>query len=158
MSNLYKMSPLNRRPLKRENSQNSKGGIVEHINERLKHTNPRVLGRFFVLVIFMDKNAKKVIPFMRMQGKGYGEIGKELNMPKDAVKKFCKRYRLGGFPVEYRLNVEEAKRNGCACIFCGMPIKQPKVGRKRLYCGSTCREKFKYIKRGGQKTSRQHKK
>ena len=82
----------------------------------------------------MNKNTRKVIPFMRRAGCGYGEIASKLNIEKEYVKKFCKRYRIGGFPIEYRLNVTEAQRRGLACMFCGMPLKQPKVGRKKKYC------------------------
>ena len=65
--------------------------------------------------------------------KGYGEIAKELDLKKDYVKKFCKKYGIGGFPVEYKMNVTEAQRQGYACIFCGMPITQPRNALKK-YC------------------------
>lgn len=94
---------------------------------------------------------RKVIPFMRKQGCGYGEIAGKLNMSKDSVKKFCKANRIGGFPIEYRLNVTEAQRRGLACMFCGMPLKQPKVGRKRMYCDCNCKKRFYYSKQRGEK-------
>ena len=97
---------------------------------------------FFQLREDMERKQRKIIPFMRREGYGYKQIARELHLKADDVKKFCKKNRIGGFPVEYRMNVAEAQRQGCACMFCGMPIKQPKVGRKRRYCDSTCRKRY----------------
>lgn len=89
---------------------------------------------------------RKIIPFLRKQGKGYGEIAKELDLKKDNVKKFCKKYGIGGFPVEYKMNVAEAQRQGYACIFCGMPITQPRNTLKK-YCSSRCKDRHRYEKK-----------
>ena len=97
----------------------------------------------------MVRKVRKVIPFLRRQGMGYGEIAKELNLKKGYVKNFCRIHHIGGFPEEYRLNVSEAQHRGEACLYCGMPLKQPKVGRKRMYCDNACRKRFYYSKGDG---------
>ena len=78
--------------------------------------------------------------------KGYGEIAKELDLKKDYVKKFCKKYGIGCFPVEYKMNVTEAQRQGYACIFCGMPITQPRNALKK-YCSNRCKDRHRYEKK-----------
>ena len=74
----------------------------------------------------MTQNEKNKIIELRNQGKGYGEIAKELGLTKSAVRMFISRNAL------------------CAsdkyCKNCGRKILQPPKVKTMIFCCSKCRD------------------
>ena len=68
-------------------------------------------------------------------GRGYADIGKELGLPKDTVKSFCRRNGLTSADIL-------ATDNKDRCRECGVEIKQRQKMKKQVFCCKACREKW----------------
>ena len=77
---------------------------------------------------------EKIIRF-RSMGRGYADIGKELGIPKDTVKSFCRRNSLTSADI---LVTDDKDR----CRECGVEIKQRPKMKKQVFCCKACREKW----------------
>ena len=79
---------------------------------------------------------------LRSQGIGYRQIAKQLDLSRDDVRNYCKKYNLNGYKDAVAANMQMMQENGCMCRYCGSFLKQPKTGRKRHFCNDTCRRKW----------------
>lgn len=86
------------------------------------------------VVSVTDEQKEKIIRF-RKQGRGYTDIGKELGVPKDTVKSFCRRNGLTSAEI---LITDSADR----CRECGTKIEQKSKKKKQIFCCKACREKW----------------
>ena len=77
---------------------------------------------------------EKIIRF-RSMGRGYADIGKELGIPKDTVKSFCRRNDLTSADI---LATDGKDR----CRECGVEIKQRPKMKQQVFCCKACREKW----------------
>ena len=68
---------------------------------------------------------EKIIRF-RSMGRGYADIGKELGIPKDTVKSFCRRNSLTSADI---LVTDDKDR----CRECGVEIKQRQKIKKYVF-------------------------
>lgn len=75
----------------------------------------------------MTQEQKVRILELRNQGKGYGEIAKELNMDKSTVHKFI---------------IRNVNNDSSICKYCGNKIIQNKSYKRRVFCSKTCRENW----------------
>ena len=82
----------------------------------------------------MDEQKEKISRFRRM-GKSYAEIGKELGIPRDTVKSFCRRNRLASADISV---IDHRHR----CRECGSVIEQRPKRKTRVFCSKACREKW----------------
>ena len=81
----------------------------------------------------MTTTQKDKIRTLRLQGKGYTEIGNELGLSPNTVKTFCYRNEL----------YAEALKNGAThCKNCGKLIKEKAKTRPRKFCCEACKMKF----------------
>lgn len=86
------------------------------------------------MLIVTDEQKEKIIRF-RSMGRGYADIGKELDISKDTVKSFCCRNSLTSADI---LVTDDKDR----CRECGMEIKQRPNMKKQVFCCKACREKW----------------
>lgn len=84
---------------------------------------------------------------LRAQGMGYRAIASTVNLSRDIVRNYCRSKGIGGFHVEYEMNLAERISSGRACAFCGADLKQPKTGRPKRFCSELCRRRFWRIHR-----------
>ena len=77
---------------------------------------------------------EKIIRF-RSMGRGYADIGKELGIPKDTVKSFCRRNGLTSANI---LATDGKDR----CRECSVEIKQRPKMKQQVFCCKVCREKW----------------
>ena len=88
----------------------------------------------------MDDRQKREIRRMRLEGKGYRIIAKEIGLSRDIVRNFCKSQGLAGYADKgLVLEGKELRRDKGVCIECGKELEQPKTGRRRLFCCEDCR-------------------
>ena len=75
------------------------------------------------------------IEIAKLQFKGYGykKIAKELSLSPNTVKSYIKRHTLDEVQAEL-LSV---------CLFCGKELVHTPGKRKKKYCSSVCRDKWK---------------
>ena len=81
---------------------------------------------------------EKRIRELRESGTGYRVIAQELGISRDSVRYYCKKHNLNGV-AEERLSTGGDEGH---CLQCGCKIQQPSTGRKRRFCGNTCRWKW----------------
>ena len=55
---------------------------------------------------------------LRGQGMGYRAIASVMNLTRDAVRAYCRSVGIGGFRIEYGMNLKERMDDGRACAFC----------------------------------------
>ena len=91
----------------------------------------------------MDDNQRREIIRMRLLGKGYRLIAKELGLPRESVRSYCKRRGLGG-RADQGLLIDERTftRNQGVCAECGKKLEQPTTGRRRIFCSDACRRQW----------------
>ena len=111
----------------------------------------------------MTNEQKIKIIRLRAQGLSYPDISRELNIPKDTVKSFCRRNSLtvsrndqtvsgsgqtvsgndqtvsgSGQQTVGKPSIEGKDR----CRECGNPITQQLKTKRRIFCSKACREKW----------------
>ena len=79
---------------------------------------------------------------LRAQGMGYRAIASVVNISRDTIRSYCKSVGIGGFRIEYEMNLRERMEDGRACAFCGAELKQPKTGRHKRFCSNICRRTY----------------
>ncbi len=79
---------------------------------------------------------------LRAQGMGYRAIATTVNLSRDAVRAYCRSVGIGGYRIEYEMNLKERMNDGRACSFCGAELIQPVTGRRRRFCSDICRRSY----------------
>ena len=82
------------------------------------------------------------IRLLRSQGMGYRAIASVMNLTRDAVRNQCRMAGIGGYRIEYEMNLQERMNAGRACAFCGADLVQPHTGRRRRFCSDICRRNY----------------
>jgi len=82
------------------------------------------------------------IKLLRAQGAGYRQIANRLNLPRDAVRYYCKANNLNGHREAAKANIQCVMTDDSVCSCCGKRLIQPKTGRKRRFCCEACRRKW----------------
>ena len=88
-----------------------------------------------------DRQAEQ-IRLMRQDGMGYKAIALNIGLSRDIVRNFCKKNEMAGYGAALKLNIEEQKKIGRVCLFCGKAIDQPITGRHKKFCSDICRRKW----------------
>ena len=78
-----------------------------------------------------DEQKKQIVEY-RAAGKGYGTISKELAVPINTVKSFCRRNELK----------TAVPSDSLPCAFCGKAVRQTKGRKKKRFCCDGCRMKW----------------
>lgn len=78
----------------------------------------------------------KRITELREQGIGYGKISRILGLSLNTVKSYCRRNGLGGM----RLPIKDEDIH--VCKFCGKEVKQNPGRKKKMFCDSSCRQRW----------------
>ena len=84
---------------------------------------------------------------LRAQGMGYRAIASAANLSRDIVRNYCRSKGIGGFHIEYEMNLKERMSDGRACAFCGADLDQPLTGRPKRFCSEMCRRSYWRIHR-----------
>lgn len=79
---------------------------------------------------------------LRAQGMGYRAIASTVNLSRDLVRNYCRSRGIGGFRIEYDMNLQERMKDGRACAFCGAELIRPPTGRPRRFCSDICRRSY----------------
>lgn len=82
----------------------------------------------------MTEEQKKAIAGLREAGAGYTAIAKQMGMPRDTVRSFCRRNGLAGRAAE---DFAEASDR---CRECGKVLRQEAGRKRRVFCCRACRE------------------
>ena len=90
----------------------------------------------------MTETQKAKIFSMRMQGIGYHVIGSTLNLDENQVQQYCKTHGLAGDASLVSLNHAVWCEQNNRCVFCGIKLEQPRVGRRKHFCSGNCRTKY----------------
>ncbi|WP_261309274.1 helix-turn-helix domain-containing protein [Streptococcus uberis] len=86
----------------------------------------------------MNENQRRQIWAMRRQGHGYGTIAQAVNLPRDAVRKFCnRRPELKGYGHVVQRMIEEQGYD--YCLTCDTKLDHKLVGRPKKFCSDRCR-------------------
>lgn len=81
----------------------------------------------------MNENQRRQIWAMRRQGHGYGTIAQAVNLPRDAVRKFCnRRPELKGYGHVVQRMIEEQGYD--YCLTCDTKLDHKLVGRPKKFC------------------------
>lgn len=79
----------------------------------------------------VTRQQERLIAELRREGMGYKAIASAAGLSRDAVRYFCKAH-----PEVDPISDD----NGDAqCPNCGKAIQQPRTGRRRRFCGESCR-------------------
>lgn len=84
----------------------------------------------------MNDSQRMMIKQLRAAGLGYTEIGKRLNLSKDCIHTYCKRHGLSGYAKNMRL-----------CRYCGNPIYLTDRTKTRIFCSTSCKDKYRYMQK-----------
>ena len=79
---------------------------------------------------------------LRSQGMGYRAIASVTNLSRDYVRNYCRSMGIGGYRIEYEMNLQERMNDGRACAFCGAELVQPHTGRHKRFCSDICRRTY----------------
>lgn len=79
---------------------------------------------------------------LRAQGMGYRAIASVTNLSRDTVRNHCRTAGIGGYRIEYEMNLRERMNDGRACAFCGAALMQPHTGRHKRFCSDICRRSY----------------
>lgn len=118
-----------------------------------------VLGLFSLKGRTMNESQRKQIWKLRVQGLGYGVIGKSIGLSKDSVKKYCRRHpELRGCGILPQLMVKERLQDGTHCSQCFQPMVIKTTGRPKRFCSSKCRAHWwrSHQNPGDKSTTRYH--
>lgn len=75
----------------------------------------------------MTEMEKSEIAQMRSLGMGYGKISRQLDIPLNTVKSYCRR------------NNVPSGTGGRVCMECGRPLEQGPGRKKKKFCSDSCR-------------------
>ncbi len=92
----------------------------------------------------MTDAQKKQIATLRSNGLGYKSVAKELNLPYETVKSYCKRH-LVSTPVVSHSTEDSLPVNVTGttkCETCAKTIWQVKGRKKKRFCCDACRNKW----------------
>lgn len=81
-----------------------------------------------------EMQKEKIIRFRGM-GRSYADIGRELGIPRDTVKSFCRRNGLTPADIQVADNKDR-------CRECGAEIMQRPKMKKQAFCSKACRERW----------------
>lgn len=91
-----------------------------------------------------DKEKENIITLRKM-GVGYRAIAAALGLSRDLVRNYCKSKGLDGYGIDiYKRHEEEIieEENKIKCKNCGVPVEQPKTGRRKIYCSPECKKEW----------------
>ena len=83
-------------------------------------------------ITMMTEEQKIRIADLRRQGIPFSKIAKQLNMNKDTIKSYCRRYGIG-------VGADIIDQNTQHCKNCGAKIVQPPKKKKKIFCCDKCR-------------------
>ena len=89
----------------------------------------------------MTDGQKKEIAGLRAAGAGYTAIARQMGIPRDTVRSFCRRNGMAGAAAEGREDAAGPPQDGF-CRECGKALQQPEGMKKRVFCSKECREKW----------------
>ena len=90
----------------------------------------------------MTEEQKDAVRKMRLSGCGYKMTAKALGVKADSIETYCKSHGLGGDTEFVRLNYPVWCQQHNRCMICGMKLKQPKTGRRKIFCSGRCRTRY----------------
>ena len=90
----------------------------------------------------MTEEQKDAVRMMRFKGLGYGAISKTLNVKEKQIQTYCKTHGLAGTAELTKLNYPVWCQQHNRCMICGMKMKQPKTGRRKIFCSGRCRTRY----------------
>ncbi|HEM9292377.1 TPA: helix-turn-helix domain-containing protein [Streptococcus agalactiae] len=89
----------------------------------------------------MNENQRRQIWAMRSQGQGYGTIAQAVDLPRDAVRKFCsRRPELKGYGHVVQQMIEAQGYD--YCLTCGIKLDHKLLGRPKKFCSDKCRKVY----------------
>ena len=80
----------------------------------------------------MTEEQKSRIAELRGQGVPFSKIAKQLDLNRDTIKSYCRRYGIG-------VDADNADKNIPQCKNCGAKIVQPPKKKKKIFCCDKCR-------------------
>ena len=83
-------------------------------------------------ISMMTEEQKSKIAELRGQGVPFSKIAKQLDLNRDTIKSYCRRYGIG-------VNPESVDTNTPHCKNCGSVIVQPPKKKKKIFCCDKCR-------------------
>lgn len=87
----------------------------------------------------MTDSQKIQVRAMRMQGIGYRAIAKATGLKINQVQLFCKANGLAGDSRLVGMNYPIWCEQNDRCLACGMKLRQPVTGRRKMFCSGRCR-------------------
>lgn len=78
----------------------------------------------------MTNDQKEKIQKMREEGLSYLQIAAKLNLQKDTIKSYCRRFNI---------NQDNTIEIYSTCKNCGEPLVQEKTGQHKKFCSEKCR-------------------
>ena len=104
----------------------------------------------------MNARQQQMIRVLRELGKGYKSIAKDMNLPWNKVRCYCRYHGLTGNASEWMFGQKALKKPkpvSGTCKNCGLEIYYHEIipGRKRKFCSEKCRYAFwnnKRLERG----------
>ncbi|WP_425057993.1 hypothetical protein SCACP_25870 [Sporomusa carbonis] len=90
----------------------------------------------------MTETQAEQIREFRLKGIGYKAIASILDLSRDVVRNYCKDQGLEGYGPVVAVNKQEQMQQGSLCRCCSQTIRQPGMGRKRIFCSDQCRRQW----------------
>lgn len=79
---------------------------------------------------------------LRLKGIGYKSISMILDINRDQVRYYCKKAGLDGNKEELAAKIEDEKRNGETCAYCGEILIRSKFAPSKKFCCDQCRRNW----------------
>lgn len=92
----------------------------------------------------MNKPEQMKIKLLRLKGKGYRDIAREVSIKESTVRMFCYRHGLSN------------SSNVSYCVFCDRPIQQNSRGQRKVFCSEKCRSACRRMTGDLKQTRYQH--
>ena len=89
----------------------------------------------------MTDTQKSQITGLRAAGMGYTVIARQMGLPRDTVRSFCRRNGLAGKIAGKKEEAAGEAKDG-RCRECGKALRQLEGRKKRVFCSKECREKW----------------
>lgn len=80
----------------------------------------------------MTEEQKNRIAELRGQGVPFNKIAKQLDLNRDTIKSYCRRYGIG-------IDEDSVDKDITHCKNCGAKIIQPPKKKKKIFCCNKCR-------------------
>ncbi len=87
----------------------------------------------------MTELQKARIRTMREQGIGFAEIARQMDIPKETIKSFCRRNSVGIISEAPLRPSPQPENKADVCRACGKSIEQVGGRKKRVFCCDQCR-------------------